>query len=122
MKIQESAENYLEVILVIKERQKRVRAIDIVNELGFSKPSVSVAMKQLEKNNYIRRDTSGYITLEEKGQKIAEEIYERHTLLTKLLIYMGVPEETAKTDACKIEHSLSPETFAAIKNYYQSLC
>lgn len=115
MKIQESAENYLETILMIKNAKGFVRSIDIANELGFSKPSVSVAMKNLRQNGYIDVDESGYITLLESGKKIADEVYERHTTLSNWLISLGVNEDTAVQDACRIEHVISQESFEAIK-------
>lgn len=115
MKIHESAENYLETILMIKNKKGAVRSIDIANELDFSKPSVSVAMKNLRENGYIEVDKSGYITLLEKGKKIAETIYERHTTLSKWLMSLGVDENTAVEDACKMEHVISAESFEAIK-------
>ena len=111
MKIQESAENYLETILVLKNRNGAVRSIDIANELGFSKPSVSVAMK----NGYIEVDPSGYITLLDSGRQIAEKIYERHTTISKWLMSIGVDEKNAVEDACRIEHIISSESFEAIK-------
>ena len=116
MKIQESAENYLEAILMIKNKKGVVRSIDIANELEFSKPSVSVAMKNLRENGYIDVDPNGYITLLENGKEIAEKMYERHTTLSNWLISLGVPEHIAVEDACRIEHILSTETFDAIKN------
>lgn len=115
MKIQESAENYLETILVLKNRNGAVRSIDIANELGFSKPSVSVAMKNLRENGYIEVDASGYITLLDSGRQIAEKIYERHTTLSKWLVSLGVDAKTAAEDACRIEHIISSESFEAIK-------
>lgn len=115
MKIHESAENYLETILVLKQRNGNVRAIDIANELEFSKPSVSVAMKNLRNNGYIQVDDSGNISLLPAGEKIAREIYEKHTLLTRYLVTLGVPEEIAAEDACRIEHVISRESFAALK-------
>ena len=120
MVIQESAENYLEAILMLKLRKGEVHSIDIAAELGFSKPSVSVAMKNFRNNGYITMDPHGHIELTESGLEIAERIYERHKLLTAMLIKLGVSENTASEDACKIEHDLSDETFAAIKNYYNS--
>ncbi len=117
MKIQESAENYLETILRISLRKEHVRSIDIVNELDFSKPSVSVAMKNLRLNGYIKMDTSGYITLTDAGREIAEKIYERHQLLSKWLTRLGVDPETATQDACRIEHVISQESFEAIKQH-----
>lgn len=117
MKIQESAENYLETILVISHRKGMVRSIDIVNELEFSKPSVSVAMKNLRENGYIEMDKDGYIILLDKGREIAEKIYERHTTLSKYLIALGVDPVVAAEDACRIEHVISAESFEAIKNH-----
>ncbi len=117
MKIRQSAEDYLETILVLSQRKPMIRSIDIVNELGFSKPSVSVAMKNLRENGYISMDHEGYITLEPSGREIAEKIYERHTLLTELFVALGVPRETAMEDACRIEHVISPISFEAIKRH-----
>ncbi|MCI9358458.1 MAG: metal-dependent transcriptional regulator [Lachnospiraceae bacterium] len=117
MKIQESAENYLETILVLKKRLGQVRSIDIVNELSFSKPSVSVAMKNLRTNGYIQVDKDGYITLLDKGYAIACKIYERHTLLTKWLTALGVDPDTAAKDACRIEHVISEESFEKLKEH-----
>ena len=115
MNIHESAEDYLEAILKLKENQGMVRSIDIVRELGFSKPSISVAMKNLRENGYIRMDDDGYITLLSPGEEIAQRIYSRHKLLTQIFIQLGVSQETAMTDACKVEHDLSDETFEKIK-------
>lgn len=115
MKILESAENYLEAIHVLTKEKGQVRAIDIVHYLGFSKPSVSIAMKQLETNGYISRDEDGHITLTEEGNEIAVSIFERHALLTDLFIALGVNEETAINDACKVEHHISQETFEKLK-------
>lgn len=117
MKIQESAENYLETILVISHKKGMVRSIDIVNELEFSKPSVSVAMKNLRENGYIEMDKDGYIMLLDKGREIAEKIYERHTTLSKYLVALGVDPVVAAEDACRIEHVISAESFEAIKNH-----
>ena len=117
MRIQESAENYLETILILRQRIGAVRSIDIVNELEFSKPSVSVAMKNLRENGYIEMDTEGYITLTDKGRAIAETIYERHTLISRWLITLGVNPKTAVEDACRIEHVISRESFDAIKRH-----
>ena len=115
LKIHESAENYLETILVLKQRNGNVRAIDIANELEFSKPSVSVAMKNLRANGYIQVDDSGSIHLLPDGEEIARRVYEKHTLLTRYLVMLGVPEEIAAEDACRIEHVLSTESFEALK-------
>ncbi len=117
MKIHESAENYLETILILSRQQPHVRSIDIAVELNFSKPSVSVAMKNLRKNGYILVDKDGYIALTEAGLKIAETIYERHTLISDWLITLGVDPKTAVEDACRIEHVISAESFAAIKKH-----
>lgn len=117
MKIQESAENYLETILILRNRLGQVRSIDIVNELSFSKPSVSVAMKNLRNNGYIHMDSNGYITLLDKGCSIAEKIYERHVLLTEWLTALGVDPEIAAKDACRIEHVISSESFAKLKEH-----
>ena len=117
LKIQESAENYLETILVLKNRLGQVRSIDIVNELSFSKPSVSVAMKNLRTNGYIQMDKDGYITLLDKGFSIAQKIYERHTFLTKWLTNLGVDPEVAAKDACRIEHVISSESFEKLKEH-----
>lgn len=120
MKIQESAENYLETILILHRRLGAVRSIDIVNELEFSKPSVSVAMKNLRENGYIQVDTEGYIALTDKGEEIAATIYERHTLISDWLVHLGVEQKTAIEDACRIEHVISKESFEAIKRHTQS--
>ena len=117
MKIQESAENYLETILMLGHTKPHVRSIDIANELDFSKPSVSVAMKNLRQNGYIQVDGNGYITLTDAGRKIAETMYERHTMLSQWLMYLGVDEQTAAEDACRIEHVVSAESFRAIKDH-----
>ena len=118
MKIQESAENYLETILIINEKKAHVRSIDIATELNFSKPSVSIAMKNLRENGYIIMKPDGYITLTEKGRAIADTIYERHQVISKMLMMLGVSEQTATEDACRIEHVISPESFEAIKNHF----
>jgi len=117
VKIQESAENYLETILILSQRQPQVRSIDIATELGFSKPSVSVAMKNLRENGYVTVNDHGHISLTSKGLQIAETIYERHTLLSSWLEYLGVDSEIAVQDACRIEHVISPESFQAIKTH-----
>ncbi len=117
MKIQESAEMYLETILVLSQKNPEVRSIDIVNELGYKKSSISFAMKNLRKNGYIEMDGEGYITLTEKGKHIAETMLERHSLISDLLIRLGVDKTTASEDACRIEHVISPESFEAIKKY-----
>ena len=118
MKIQQSAENYLETIYMLQKNKGSCRSIDIANELGFSKPSVSVAMKNLRENGYIDVMGDGNIVLLEPGKKIAEELFERHTMLTKCLVAIGIPEEIAAEDACRIEHVISKESFEAIKNSF----
>lgn len=117
--IHESAEDYLESILMLKERLGMVRSIDIVNELGHSKPSVSVAMKKLRENGYISMASDGSITLNESGMKIASRIYSRHKTITRMFILLGVSEEIAKVDACKVEHDLSEETFERICEFVE---
>lgn len=119
MKINQSAENYLETIYMLLQRNGEVRSIDIANELEFSKPSVSVAMKNLREHGYIEMTSDGYITLTDSGREIAERMYERHTLITRWLVSLGVPEQVASEDACKIEHVLSAETFRAVKKHAQ---
>lgn len=117
MGIHKSAEDYLEAILMLKERIGAVRSIDIVNETGFTKPSISIAMKHLRESGYINMDSEGYITLTDRGLAVAERIYDRHKLLTKFLVTLGVDEKTAAADACKMEHDLSDETFEKLKEH-----
>lgn len=119
MKLYESAEDYLESILSLRIRQGNVRSIDIANELNFSKPSVSVAMKKLRESGYIQMDQNGSITLLPEGEEIAQRVYERHQLLTDLFIRLGVDPDVAAADACKVEHDLSAETFQKIKEHVQ---
>lgn len=118
MKLRESAENYLETILVLSDNKGYVRAIDIANRLGFAKPSVSVALKNLREHGYVTVEADGNVKLLEKGMRIAEQIYERHRTIAKVLMLMGVTEETAYEDACKIEHDISEESFAKMKAYF----
>ena len=118
MIIKESAENYLESILMISKEKGNVRSIDIANQLNFSKPSVSVAMKHFREEGYIHVDKDGYITLTDRGYEVASQMYERHQLVAKILMEIGVSEKTAYEDSCKIEHDLSSETFEKIKEYY----
>ncbi|MBQ6334159.1 MAG: metal-dependent transcriptional regulator [Erysipelotrichaceae bacterium] len=115
MNIQESAEMYLESIHVLSQEKENVRSIDVCHKMGFSKPSVSRAMKNLKAEDYIDIDENGYITLKEKGLAIAEKIYERHRLLTAYFVSIGVSDQTAEDDACRIEHVISDETFNRIK-------
>lgn len=117
MDVHESGEMYLEAILVLSKKSGFVRSIDVGEYLGYSKPSVSRAMGILRKGEYILMDKDGAITLTDGGRRIAEMIYERHTLLSKLLIHLGVSEETAAADACKMEHAISDESFQAIKQF-----
>lgn len=121
MIIKESAENYLETILVLKNKKGNVRSIDIAHELMVTKPSVSVAMKHFREDGYIIVDKDGNISLTEKGLKVAERIYERHEIITEALMRIGVNEITAKEDACKIEHDISEETLEKLKNYIKKL-
>lgn len=116
-KIQESAENYLETILILQERTGAVRSIDIASEMEFSKPSVSVAMKHLRERGCITVDGDGFIRLTGEGRAIAESVYERHLLFTRWLSSLGVPEDVAAEDACRIEHVISEETFRAIQKH-----
>lgn len=116
-RIFESKENYLETILVLHNRNGEVRSVDIATEMEFSKPSVSVAMKNLREDGCINMDKNGYITLTDKGREIAERVYERHLLFTSWLTSMGVNEEVAAEDACRIEHCISAESFEAIKKF-----
>ena len=111
MSIHGSGEDYLESILKLKQSLGQVRSIDIVGELGYSKPSVSIAMKRLRESGYIEMAQDGYITLTESGQQVAERIYGRHQALTSVFVALGVSKETAAADACKVEHDLSEETF-----------
>lgn len=116
----ESSENYLETILVLSQRIPHVRAVDIAAEMNFSKPSVSVAMKNLRNKNHISIDNYGFITLTPSGREIATAVYERHTVLSNWLISMGVAPEVAAEDACKMEHQISNESFQALKRYIES--
>ena len=115
MNIYESAEDYLERILILQEKNDGVRSIDIAHDMGFSKPSISIAMKKLKEAGLIDIDEHGYITLTKEGHVIADKVYERHKVLTKVMIDMGVSPEQAEKDACKVEHVISEETFQAIK-------
>ena len=117
MALHESAEMYLETIYELSQERPSVRSIDVAEAMGYSKPSVSRAVGLLKNGGYILVDGEGLITLTETGMEIAQKIYERHTVLTQLLIRLGVSPETAATDACKVEHALSDETFDAIKNH-----
>lgn len=117
MEIHESAEDYLETILILKERSGQVRSIDIATEMNYTKPSISVAMKKLRENGYIEVDKDGFITLTASGYEIASNIYNRHKVLTDFFISLGVDQKVAAEDACKIEHDLSEETFEKIRDH-----
>lgn len=119
MKMQESAENYLETVLMLKIKHGHVRSIDVANHLNFSKASVSVAMKALRENGYVSVDDVGNLSLTESGRAIAEKIYERHQLIATLLINLGVDADTAYEDSCKIEHDLSDVSFQKLKEHYE---
>ena len=114
----ESAENYLETILILGKNDRQVRSVDIARELDFAKPSVSIAMKNLRESGHITMD-GGYIALTESGRAIAEMMYERHVFISEWLIALGVDEETAHQDACKMEHAMSEQSFAAMKRYIE---
>ena len=121
MNLQESGEMYLETIHILSKKSVSVRAVDISEHMGFSKPSVSRALGLLKSGGYVEADAEGYLTLTDIGLEVAEKIYERHTMLTAFLIKLGVPEDIASEDACKIEHHISDESFKAIKKYAQGL-
>jgi len=116
-KSEESVQDYLETIYILNKSKNQVRSIDIANELSYSKPSVSVAMKNLRSHGYIEVSDEGYITLTESGHQIAHSVFERHALMTKFLIYLGVNPETAREDACMMEHDISEESFEALKKH-----
>ena len=119
--MKESGENYLESIYVLSQRQKEVRATDICAYFGYSRPTVSVALKHFKEQGYVEVDESNHITLTEAGLAIAEKIYERHVVITRMLVHLGVSEEVAAADACKIEHDLSDETFRCMKAHFQGI-
>ena len=121
MRLQESGEMYLEAIYVLSKNQKFVRSIDVSEYLGYSKPSVSRAVGLLKNGEYLTVDNDGGLNLTDSGREIAEKIYERHTLLTRLLVMVGVSEEVAAADACRLEHAISDESFQAIKRYTQDI-
>lgn len=116
----ESQENYLEVILMLSKKKPVVRSVDIANELGFKKPSISIAMKNLKELEYITITPEGYIYLTEAGMNVAKGVYERHEVITQTLIKLGVPATIAEEDACRVEHVISDETFQAIKNVWKA--
>lgn len=116
--MRESAENYLESILIISKRQDTVRATDICNYFGYSRPTVSIVLKQFRERGLINVDINNHITLTEEGLAVANSVYERHTVVSQMLMSLGVSRETALEDACKIEHDISPETFECIKKHF----
>jgi len=118
MKIQEAGENYLESIYILSKRQQEVRATDICAYLGYSRPTVSTVLKKFREDGYVTVNENNHISLTELGLSIAEKMYERHILISKFLMSLGVSEENALEDACKIEHDLSEETFRCMKEYY----
>lgn len=120
MIINESAENYLETILILSNKLPVVRSVDVANELDFKKSSVSIAMKNLKSNGHITVTDAGFIYLTESGREIAEKVYERHRFISSWLISLGVPEDIATEDACKMEHIISNESYAAIKDYIKA--
>lgn len=120
MIINESAENYLETILILSNKLPVVRSVDVANELDFKKSSVSIAMKNLKSNGHITVTDAGFIYLTESGREIAEKVYERHRFISSWLIFLGVPEDIATEDACKMEHIISNESYAAIKDYIKA--
>ena len=120
-KSDESVQDYLETIYILKKSLSQVRSIDIANELSYSKPSVSVAMKNLRTNGYIEVSDEGYITLTDSGYALAHSVYERHLLMTKFLIHLGVNPDIAKEDACMMEHDISEESFEALKKHINTL-
>ena len=117
-KSHESAEDYLETILILRERKGNVRSIDIVNEMNYSKPSISIAMKKLKSEGMVEMDLNGYITLTPLGEEIAQRIYKRHKLLEKVLVAIGIDEETAAEEACRIEHVIDDNTYNKINEFY----
>ena len=121
MALQESGEMYLETILVLSRKSSYVRAIDVGEYMGYSKPSVSIAMKKLRENGYISMDADGFITLNESGLEVASRVYGRHKTLSKLFVLLGVTPEVASEDACKVEHDLSEETFRCIQQYLEKM-
>ena len=118
-KSHESAEDYLENILILRERNGNVRSIDIVNEMNYSKPSISIAMKKLRTEGYVEMDLNGYITLTKSGEEIAQRIYSRHRLLEKVLVAIGVEQETASEESCRIEHDINDDTYDKINTFYE---
>ena len=121
MNLQESGEMYLETILVLKNRKGAVRSIDVANEMGYSKPSISRAVSHLREGGYVDMDSDGYLTLTESGMNVASKIYERHRVLSRMLIYLGVDKDVAAEDACRMEHVISDESFNVIKAHMKAI-
>ena len=121
MKLQESGQMYLETIYVLTKSSSAVRAIDVGESMGFSKPSVSRALGLLKKGGFVEVDENGFLTLTDSGKTVAEKIYERHTIITKILLHLGIDKETAAEDACKLEHAISDKSFEAIKKFAAAL-
>ena len=121
MRIHKSAEDYLEMVLRLTEEKGYARSVDVATGLGVSKPSVSVAMKQLREGGYIIMDKDNYLSLTESGMEIAQRIYERHKVLTQMLVMIGVDPQTAQNDACKVEHDLSVQTFNALRTQFEKM-
>ena len=119
MKKAKTTENYLETILMLSKKNGTVRSVDIANELGYSRPTISVALKDFRQKGYVTVDDCGLISLTPEGLKIAETIYERHVVLSNILMDLGVSEEVARADACRLEHEISPESFACMKKHYE---
>ncbi len=117
MHLQESGQMYLETIYILSQKGKAVRSIDVVEYMGYSKPSVSRAVGLLKQGGYVVTDADGFLALTDEGKRVAEKMYERHTILTKFFVNLGVDEEPATEDACKIEHDISDKSFEAIKNF-----
>jgi len=120
VQVGETIENYLETIYMLIKEKPPVRSVDVASEMGYSKPTISIMMRQLKESGYIKVNRSGHISLTDAGYAIAERVYERHILLTEILVTLGVDEQTALEDACKVEHNLSKESFECIKNYYET--
>lgn len=121
MQIKQSAEDYFETIYRLKQQNGYVRSIDVVNELGFSKPTVSVAMKKFRENGFVTVDEAGHIELTKSGLAIAKKVFEKHTIISEALMLLGVPKETALEDACKMEHGISDESLMAIKKHMEQI-
>lgn len=121
MAIHQSGEDYLEAILTLRRRNGQVRSVEVAAELGYSKPSVSIAMKKLREQGYVRMDEAGLLTLTEEGEAVAQGIFERHTTLKKALMLLGVDEDAAAEEACKLEHAISDSTLEKIKDYLDKI-